>query len=227
MHTIRRGLIGLAGATMIVAAQASVAFASVSGADAIRAAIVDRLGAGVDVRILTLDLAGSAPVFREARPDPSARLGRPVRFTLVTTTGAALPVVVTLSVVGDYAVTARDVARGDILTAADLRVVNGELIDVPLKRLPTLKDLSGARALRALPAGTTLLASFATVRRAIEPGDRVTVVAAAATVEVTAMFVAADGGAVGDVIRVVNPDTRRYLRGRVRDDGLVEVIDGR
>jgi flagella basal body P-ring formation protein FlgA len=53
------------------------------------------------------------------------------------------------------------------------------------------------------------------------------VVAAAATVEVTAMFVAADGGAVGDVIRVVNPDTRRYLRGRVRDDGLVEVIDGR
>ncbi len=41
--------------------------------------------------------------------------------------------------------------------------------------------------------------------------------------EVTATFVAADGGDAGDVIRVVNPDTKRYLRARVVKPGLVEV----
>jgi flagella basal body P-ring formation protein FlgA len=52
----------------------------------------------------------------------------------------------------------------------------------------------------------------------------VLVVAAVGAVEVSATFVAADGGAAGDLIRVMNPDTRRYVRGRIVKKGLVEVI---
>ena len=51
--------------------------------------------------------------------------------------------------------------------------------------------------------------------------------AAAGAIRVTAAMVAADGGSTGDVIRVVNPATRRYLRGRVVQKGVVEVLNGR
>jgi flagella basal body P-ring formation protein FlgA len=46
-------------------------------------------------------------------------------------------------------------------------------------------------------------------------------------VQVTGVFVAADGGRVGDLIRIVNPDTRRALKARVTKQGTVEVINER
>ena len=54
-----------------------------------------------------------------------------------------------------------------------------------------------------------------------------TVVASAGAVEVTAAMVASDGGQPGDVIRVMNPDTKRFLRARIVKAGIVEVVDGR
>jgi flagella basal body P-ring formation protein FlgA len=48
-----------------------------------------------------------------------------------------------------------------------------------------------------------------------------------AAVEVETVAIAADNGAVNQVIKVVNPTTRRALRARVVGKGEVEVIDGR
>lgn len=195
----------------------------VSAVDAIRASILARMGPDADVSVAVLDLARDANVFLEARPDPSAALGKPVRFTLITASGAALPVTAMIHVVIDHAVTCRPVERGQRLSADDVEAVRTEVQDSPIRHMPTAVDLVGARALRAMAPGTTVLATFAKIRRIVEPGDRVTVVAEAGAVEVTATFVAADGGDAGDEIRVVNPDTKRYLRARVVKPGLVEV----
>jgi flagella basal body P-ring formation protein FlgA len=45
-------------------------------------------------------------------------------------------------------------------------------------------------------------------------------------VEITAVGIAQQSGAVGDVIRLVNQDSRRGLRGRVTGKGEVEVVHG-
>jgi len=217
----------VAGAAGVTASSQADADAGRSATEAIRDAVAERLGAAVAVRIVSIDVAGDAHVFREARPHPSARLGKPVRFTLVTSAGAALPTAATIEVTGEQVITRREVDRGETLTAEDLAVITAEIVGVPLRRLPALGDLVGTRALRALPSGGVVLANAVTLRRTIEPGDRVTVVAAAGAVEVTANLVAADGGGPGAVIRVVNPETRRYLRGRVTPEGKVEVLDGR
>lgn len=229
-HTRRivTGLVaGAAAAMSLAAAPQSAAPPSLSAAEAVRTAVVARLGGNAAVEIDAIDVAGDAPVFREARPDPSARLGRPVRFTLVTETGAALPVTATLTVTGALVVTTRTVSRGETLKPEDVAGSHVVLSGIPLRRLPRLDEIVGARALRDLPAGEAVPENAVALRRKVEPGDPVTVVAAAGAVEVTAAFVAADGGQPGAVIRVVNPDTRRYLRGRVMNDGTVEVIDGR
>jgi flagella basal body P-ring formation protein FlgA len=77
--------------------------------------------------------------------------------------------------------------------------------------------------LRPVPAGAVLLPGSVMIRRAVEPGDRITAVAIAGDIQVSAELTATDGGEPGDVIRVVNTDTRRSLRGRVIAEGLVEV----
>ena len=200
---------------------------SLSAAEAVRAAVLARLGIKATVTIESIDITGDAPVFREARPAPASGLGRPMRFTLVTTSGAALPATVTLTVTGALVVTTRTVAKGESLKPEDLSESERVITDVPLRRLPRLDELVGSRALRTLPAGESVAGNAVTLRRKVEPGDSVTVVAASGVVEVSGTFVAADGGEPGRVIRVINPQTRRFLRGRILNDGKVEVLDGR
>jgi len=200
---------------------------SLSAADAVRVAVVARLGVPATVQIDSIDVTGDAPVFREARLAAAARLGGPVRFTLVTTSGAALPATATMTVTGPFVVTTRTVAKGESLKPEDLDESQRVITDVPLRRLPRLAELVGSRALRTLPAGEAVPGNAVTLRRKVEPGDAVTVVAASGAVEVTGTFVAADGGEPGRVIRVINPQTRRFLRGRVLPNGKIEVIDGR
>lgn len=199
----------------------------VSAAEAAKAAIRERVGADVDVTVTVIGLVGDAPVFREAQPDPAARLGRPVRFTFVTSDGARLPASAEVRVVGPRTVTRRPVTRGERLSAADLATDVGEWADVPLARLPSADELVGGRVLQPIAAGGTVLPGAVVLRRDIERGDAVMAVAAAGAIEVTATMTAADGGRAGDVIRVMHPDTKRYLRARIIKKGLVEVIHGR
>jgi flagella basal body P-ring formation protein FlgA len=200
---------------------------ALSAADAVSAAVVSRLGTDAVVVVESIDIVGNAAVFREARPDPASRLGRPVRFTLITDRGASLPATAAITVTSPLVVTTRLVARGEVLKPEDLEDTPRVLTDLPLRRLPQLNEVVGSRTLRDLPAGEPVPGNAVALRRRVEPGDTVTVVAAAGAVQVTATFVAADGGQPGSVIRVVNRETRRFLRGRVLNNGTIEVIDGR
>lgn len=191
--------------------------------DAIRRAVVDRMGA-VDVTVIAVDVpAGSIAQIRSARPDPAARLGKAMRFTLVPETGPALFAAVTLRVVGEHVVAARNLSRGETVAEEDVAVVRGELTNTPLRRLPTGEQVIGSRVLRPIAAQSVVLPGAVVVRRAVEPGDRVTAVAASGPIQVSATLTAADGGEPGDVIRVVNTDSRKTLRGRIVKEGLVEV----
>ena len=198
-----------------------------SAADAIRAAVMHRLGTGVDVVVSDPGVSGDAKVFREARPDPMARLGDGMRFTLITDRGAALPVTAVVRVSGTRVVATRTVSRGEVVSVDDVVSVAGEIVGVPMRRLLMAGDVIGTKALRPLTAGDTVLESFVAARRVVERGDNVLVVVAAGAVEVTAAMVASDGGQPGDVIRVMNPDTKRFLRARIVKAGIVEVVDGR
>jgi flagella basal body P-ring formation protein FlgA len=230
MPTIRAliaALIALASALLAAAPARATSDSLLTAADAIRAAVVARLGAGVEVSIDALDLSPDAPVFREARPDPSAALGKPIRFALLTRDGAMLHVTATLSVTVAHVIVRQPIARGAVVAAADVTEVRDQLRGLPLRHLPSIADVVGARALRRMDAGVVMLAAFVALPRAVEPGDAVVVSAAAGVVEVTASMVAIDGGRVGDVIRIRYPESRTFLRGRIVRPGFLEVIHGR
>ena len=193
----------------------------------IRAAVVERVGARADVVVRAIDPAPSGP-FKEARPDPTAILnGRPIRFTLIRESGPPMAAYVTLTVSAEHALAAHAIERNHAIADGDLMPVTAELKGVPLRPTATVAMLAGGRALRPIPAGAVVLGSYVATRRAIEPGDKVIVLAISGDIEVSATLVAADGGPIGATIRVVNPDTKRLLKGRIVGDGLVEVINGR
>lgn len=206
------------------AASAPVQPVEMTAREAIVRAVIDRMGDGVTVDVVTLDLPeGAPPAFVEARPDPAARLGRAVRFTLIAGHGSRVIVTATLRVIADHIVTRRDLLRGMTVSADDVQLVRGEVQDVPVRRLPAGDQIIGSRVLRPVPASAVLLPGAVVLRRLVEPGDRITAVAISGDVRVSAELTATDGGERGDVIRVVNTDTRRSLRGRVIGEGLVEV----
>jgi len=216
-------LAGVMSAPVPVAAVAQ----GLSPAGAIREAVIARVGSDASVTIKSIDTDRADLSVREARPDPSARLGQPIRFTLITGAGPGILVTADIEVVVTHAVVKSEIARGHAVDAASIEEIKGVLTDVPLGRVVTRAEALGTRALRPIAPGTVLTPVYLALRRVVEPGDTVVVTALVGTVEVSATFIAVDGGAIGDAIRVRNPQTRKYIRGRILKAGAVEVIHER
>ena len=231
MPSLRGSHVVLALAGLAVAMSATVPAAAVapdlSPSDAIRAAVIARVGGDAGVTIKSIDTDRADLSVREARPDPSARLGQPIRFTLITGPGPGISVTADIEVVVTHAVVKTEIARGHALDAASIDEIKGVLTNVAIGRVVTRAEALGARTLRPIAPGTVLTPAHLALRRVIEPGDTVTVTALVGAVEVSATFIAVDGGAIGDTIRVRNPQTRKYIRGRVLKAGAVEVIHER
>jgi len=199
------------------------ASASQPAVEAIRSAVLARVGGDASVTVSSIDAAATDLSVIEARPDPLARLGKPMRFSLLTTQGV-IAVTVALDVEVTHAVARVAIERGHAAAAAVIDDVRGPLTGTPLTRVLTRAEAAGARALRPIAAGAVLLPGDLAVSRGVEPGDRITVRALSGPIEVSATFLAVDGGAIGDTIRVRNPETRKYIRGRIVKPGVVEVI---
>lgn len=199
--------------------------------EAIAAAVRARMGADAEVVLSQLEVIGERDVaFLEAVPEPDARAGERVRFRLIGSDGAGLgartvgSASAVLSVQVEHVRARTLVARGRELGDADVESSQDVVERVPLKRLPRLAEVAGARALVNLAPGEVVTRTAVTARPAVRSGQVVRATARVGSLEVTASLVAVQDGAPGAVIRVVNKDSRRELRARVLAPGVVEVM---
>jgi flagella basal body P-ring formation protein FlgA len=206
---------------------------------AVRHAVVQavkaRMGQDADVRIDDLEfkttLAADGATLA-ANPEPGARLGRQSRFSLqwLPASGVRRPAaaggyaIANVSVTADHVRATREIGRGETCAEGDLVTSRGEVGPVPLQRLPGLADVAGARVLRPLGQDEVVTAVTVQVRPAVQSGDVVAVRAAIDGVTVQGQAVAQQTGSEGDVIRVVNRESRRPLKARVIGPGKVEVV---
>jgi flagella basal body P-ring formation protein FlgA len=206
------------------------------GHDAVvRAAIVrsasERLGPSVEVSVQDLQInamPSTGPI--TAVPEPAARVGRPSVFSLTAQTatgprriGSAVAV---LDASAAYLRVRRPIRRGEELAAADVEELRGQIADVPLKALPGLEAVTGARATRDLAPGTVVTASVVAAAPMVKSGQQVSVRARVGTIEARTIAIATQNGQAGDMVRVVTPDSKRTLIGRVVASGEVEVVHG-
>jgi flagella basal body P-ring formation protein FlgA len=192
-------------------------------ADAVRQAM--RAGDDVAVQIVACDAADLALV-DAARPEPGGRLARPTRFRLLAggrQVGSATAVV-TARVT--YLRLRQAVRAGQPIQAAALETVVGVPEAIAIERLPTAEEIAGALAARDLAEGEIVNGRVARIPPAVRSGDQVAVRVVSGAVEVRALAVAQQSGRIGDVIRVINPSSRRPLRARVVGKAQVEVVHG-
>ncbi len=198
---------------------------------AIVAAVRARVGDEAQVDVEDLSVRTSTVDGITADPEPGARFGRLVRFTLKVAGSGPWQL---LRPVGDasaivhvsapHAVTARPLPRGTVLTTKDIRMSTADLLDLPIAPLPAPEDLAGARTVVDLVAGAPLTSMVAVVPPLVRSGDQVLVKVVFAGGEVTGKATAAQSGGRGDVIRLVNPRSGRALQGRVVGQDEVEVV---
>lgn len=202
---------------------------------AIVGAIQERLGPDVrvDLDAFVCRLAPDAPDTLTATPDPTGRTGRSMRFTFVTAPGPrghAVRVGEATAVVrvsGPHVWAVRRIDAGHTLTPEDIALGDGPIDGAPLRRLSTPNDAIGARTLKALAPGDPVVEGVVVGVPVVRAGDRVRATVRGMGIEATVVAVAEQNGMPGQMIRVVNPDSRRAVRARVVAKGEVEVLDGR
>jgi flagella basal body P-ring formation protein FlgA len=225
----RLAVAGLAGATLAAQTPAVPS----PDVEAMRHAIVDavgaRVGAGADVDV---QISSAVPPswhgdVSTVLIDPAARLGTPLSVTFLAGPNASLRVLADVRVTADYLRASHTILPGQVLTAADVVAVREVMPAVPLRHLPTAAEVLGAHALRRLVAGDVLQAAFIATPPVVTIGEPVTAIARIGDLEIAARFIAEENGRIGDLIRIVNPDTKRTLRARIIKAGTVEVFNER
>jgi flagella basal body P-ring formation protein FlgA len=206
---------------------------------AIRHAVVQavkvRMGQDADVRIEELQFKTTPPpegAVLAASPEPGARLGRQNRFSLqwLPPAGARRPAapggyaVAKVFVAVEHVRATREIGRGETCAEGDVVTSRGEVGPVPLQRLPALATVIGTRVLRPVGPEEVVTSIVVSVRPAVSSGDVVAVRASVDGVTVQGQAVAQQSGSEGDIIRVLNRESRRALRARVTGPGRVEVV---
>jgi flagella basal body P-ring formation protein FlgA len=218
---------------LVVVAAATAAHAggprpgdSTAACDAITRAVTLRMGASAAVTSCVIDRALDAGPWAVANPDLASRLGNSIWFTLQRAGATTAPVRVraALTVTVEHGRATHVLPRGTVVSEQDVLAVNAEVTGVPLARVPVASELIGARVVRVVDAGAVVLTLDVTPVRLVKAGERVVATVRIGTVEVSAAMTAVDAGAVGDIIRVSNRDTRRVLQARVVGAGRVEVV---
>lgn len=199
--------------------------------EAIIEALRSRMGTDAEVVIERLRLPDGWPHGAvQARPDPGARLGRPMRFALGAApdrTGAAVAwsgvAEADVHVQVPHLHTRRAVPRGATITEADVALVR-HAVDGALRAWPAADAIGRSRALRDVGPDTCLVPASLAMAPLVRAGQEVQATARVGVIVAQARLVAADRGEIGSVIRVVNPRSRRTLKARVVGAGMVEVI---
>jgi flagella basal body P-ring formation protein FlgA len=218
----------LAGLVALVAVAPSWAAAD-SDAPGVRAAIEEavreRMGAGVTVRVsgLRLDATPSSDAIR-AKPDPAARTGRPVRFTLMSGGRRVGGAVARVDVFARHARARQAIARDIEIGAGDVDTVDGDVLAVRFDPLPSAAEAVGQRVRRALAAGEVITTAVIEVPAAVRTGDEVRARVRVGAVEAWGAGRAWGSGRIGDVIRITRGPARTTLRARIVAPGIVEIL---
>jgi flagella basal body P-ring formation protein FlgA len=197
--------------------------------EAIVQAVRLRMGPAVAVEVSGLRVSGEIEGVRglQASPDAGARVGGPMRFGLyVRRPGVRAARIgraeASVTVRALHPRASRDIARGTVLSAADVEMVIDSVGRLPLKPVPPV--VPGMKALRNIPQGEVLRAKMFTGMALVKAGDEVVTRVSVGGVEATGRAIAAQQGQLGRVIKVVNPDSGKRLRGRVIGEREIEVL---
>ncbi len=131
---------------------------------------------------------------------------------------------VKLSAYGKVFVLTRDFGKGEMFNADAVVEGTDDLAKLPPDLVNDPSSLAGKAAKDNVAAGSVLRASAFDFPKVVHQGAELEILAKLGTVTVTAKGKALQDGKIGDVIRVENVDSRKFVHAKVISSGSVEVV---
>ena len=117
----------------------------------------------------------------------------------------------------------RSVVRGDIIQASDIEIERRPKTSVPGGALEQAEHIVGMAARRTLPAAQPLRAADLMRPELVRQHQAVTVIYEAPGLSLTLRGKALEAGAEGDVVSVLNIQTKRTMQGTVTGPGRIRI----
>ena len=135
----------------------------------------------------------------------------------------SLHVPVTISVFGDVLVAKKQLHKGDVLSANDLKIMKRDLATLPHGYIEEIAVGTGMKVKRRITAGTVITPSMLKKPRIISRGQKVTILADLGRMQVRMEGKALAHGSAGERIQVMNLKSNKKLEGVVTANGEVKV----
>ncbi|HEX5125143.1 MAG TPA: flagellar basal body P-ring formation chaperone FlgA [Rhodocyclaceae bacterium] len=135
----------------------------------------------------------------------------------------SLFVAASVKIEGRYVAMARPVSGGQILTAADLTLIDGELTAHPLDLVTQMDQAIGQTARQALSPNQPLRAVQLKAETTVQAGETVKVISRGASFAVANEGRALNSAERGQLVRV-RLDNNQIVSGIARETGTVEVV---
>ena len=119
----------------------------------------------------------------------------------------------------------RLIRRGERLTADNLEMLDARLSQLPPGAFATEKDLIGTSAKSEIRPGMWLTGRMLRLPSVVKNRQPVTMKLVRAGIHITCTGIAKQNGALGDVIRVMNLQSKREVLGRIVSKDVVEILN--
>ena len=129
----------------------------------------------------------------------------------------------TIEILGPVVVTRKPLGRHKPITEDDIELQTMDLSDLPVDVLTDPGVVLGKRARRAIGAQTPLRADLIELPPLVKRGDLVVIVAEANGLKITTRGQVKKRGRLGELIPVINMDSKKILYARVIDSNTVKV----
>lgn len=221
--------LGLAMAVALAPTLAAARPCSAAALDAVHRAVVAVFGPEAEVSLIDPSCEQQGEQVVSARPEPGSRTAGAVRFVLFADGAADRPrragrVSATVHVVAPHTRARAALAPRVPLTDADVVAMRADVGRVPFEPLPQADVVIGRLLRRPVADAAVITRAAVDVPALVRSGGTVVTIARVDGIEVRGQAVAAQDGGLGEVVIVVNPDSRKRLRGRVVAESLVEVL---
>jgi flagella basal body P-ring formation protein FlgA len=120
-------------------------------------------------------------------------------------------------------VSARPMPRYHVVSKSDIRLERRNLADLPSNIITSLEEPIGKRIKAPLSANTPLRADLIELPPLVKRGDIVTVIAENEVLKIVTKGMVKDRGRKGDVVRVININSKKEVFGKVVDARTVRV----
>lgn len=238
LSAIRREAGGLDGLTYTIPAAVRVRRAAQDVPEAavrqiVEGFLAESLGVGAGEAVLrSVELPGpirvpaGAYTARVLAPPGMPLMGRvrlQIEFTLDDRPAKTVWITADIGLYGPVVVATRPVARGELVSAADVSVDRLDLSQLPRGVVSEVRDVTGHLARAPLVPYTPIRREQLESPAAVHRGDVVLLVAERNGMRITAPGEVRDDAGLGEQVRVVNRLSRKDVVGRVRDASTVTV----